>query len=83
MKILVLGPTAESNESAWISKVSSMTTKQKFDLILVLGLIPNVEQFIATIPIPTYLISNDGHSADNELYLGNFTVLISKAIMGY
>lgn len=69
MKILVLGPTSESNESAWISKVTSLIGKQKFDLILVMGTIPNVQTFIASINIPTYFIS-DAPCDDTELYLG-------------
>lgn len=69
MKVLVLGPASESNEGAWISKVQSLTGKQKFDLILVLGKVANVAPFTDSITVPTYFISSEPCD-DSPLYLG-------------
>jgi hypothetical protein len=69
MKVLLLGATSESNEAAWIAKVKSLTGKQTFDLILVMGKISNVETFTDAITVPTYFISSE-QCDDNQLYLG-------------
>jgi hypothetical protein len=69
MKVLVLGPASESNEAAWIAKVQSLTKKQTFDLLLVMGIIPNVKTFTDAITVPTYFISSE-QCDDTQLYLG-------------
>ena len=68
MKLLLLGPPTIENEAAWIKKVTLLTKKQSFDLILVLGSISDLETYSAAHHVPTYFV---GHNADKDMHLGN------------